>query len=202
MSETTHDDGGGGGSGENANPPLDRARVVLEAERNNQNHADAADGGDLQPTSGTVVSCHTADSPAAEPHAAERTIAGDSSSMHSIVRNEHSIMATMPRLAAAPRRTSTAASADKTLATTATTKATGHGDTRTNVRDRIVNSVLVSATSTADLLSAYATLRSMPRGITRARGIHFGAVAAAMVLCDVSPEVRFVDVPARSSTAR
>lgn len=175
--------------------PLDGAGVVLDAKRDNQDHADAADGRDLQ---GVVI---VSPQPPARAPAAQRTIAGDSSSMHSIVKKEHSIMATMPRLAAAPRRTSTAARADRTLATTDTAKATGHGDTRTRVRERMaVSSVLVSATSTADLLSAYATLRALPRGVCRARGIHLGAVAAAMVICDVPPEVS-ATAPAAAASA-
>lgn len=128
------------------------------------------------------------------------TIAGVSSSKHSMVSSEHNIMATMPRFAATPRRTSTAAMADRTEATTATTAATGHGDSRINESARIVrtNGTLVLATSTADLLAAYQTLRGCPSPPARIRAVHLGGVAATLYLCAVPPEVVLAALAATS----
>jgi hypothetical protein len=128
------------------------------------------------------------------------TMAGVSSSRHSIVKNEHSIMATMPRLAAVPRRTSIAAMASSTEATTATAAARGHGDRRINESARMVRRTgsWVLATSTADLLAAYQTLRSFPAAPPRIRAVHLGGVAAALYLCAVPPEVALAALAATS----
>jgi hypothetical protein len=122
------------------------------------------------------------------------TIAGLSSSKQSITKKAQSIMATMPRLAAAPRRTSTAASADSTEAVNATANATGQGPTRSSVNPRMTGSsknltCVVMATSTADFMRAYRTLRNLQYAPKQIKAIHLGTVAAAMYICNVSPEV-------------
>ena len=128
------------------------------------------------------------------------TMAGVSSSRHSIVKNEHSIMQTMPRLPATPRRTSMAAMASSTEATTATVAARGHGDSRINESARMVRRTgsWVLATSTADLLAAYQTLRGFPTAPLRVRAVHLGGVAAALYLCAVPPEVVLAALAATS----
>jgi hypothetical protein len=184
-SQNHHDAGG----------PLELGAVVLAPPGDHNRHPDAAGGGDLQ--------LHNHGQSAANAEAAKDaplTMAGVSSSKHSIVRNEHSIMATMPRLAAAPRRTSMAAMASSTEATTATTAARGHGDRRINESARIVRRTgsWVLATSTADLLAAYQTLRGFPSPPARVRAVHLGGVAAALYLCAVPPEVVLAALAATS----
>ena len=141
-----------------------------------------------------------ADAPFPGAAAGGLTMAGVSSSRHSIVKNEHSIMAMMPRLPATPRRTSMAAMASSTEATTATAAARGHGDSRINESARMVRRTgsWVLATSTADLLAAYQTLRGFPAAPLRVRAVHLGGVAAALYLCAVPPEVVLAALAATS----
>ena len=202
--------------------PLQNGALVVAAPGDDDRHAHAAGGGDLPGAQSKQreqseqreqrerseqrnqafrpAGASGAGSPFPGASGAGLTMAGVSSSRHSIVKNEHSIMQTMPRLPATPRRTSMAAMASSTEATTATVAARGHGDSRINESARMVRRTgsWVLATSTADLLAAYQTLRGFPTAPLRVRAVHLGGVAAALYLCAVPPEVVLAALAATS----
>ncbi len=130
-----------------------------------------------------------------------RTIGAVSSSRQSSTRNCVNTVATMPRLIM-PRRISTAASEFKTDARTIVTTANSHGVALTRERAFMAKRRMcfVSATTTADMLSAYKALRGMHESLLCAKGYHLGSVSAALFFC-VEPEVVLAALAATSVSA-
>jgi len=119
-------------------------------------------------------------------------MAGESSCSDNRVKNDDPSIAIMPRLTAAPLRTSTAANADNTDESVAKTAATGHGETciKPNaLMSRRKRACVVCATCTADLFYAVFLLKNMSTPPYKIRGVHLGAVAAILCICQCTREV-------------